>query len=489
MPRIDLPRGTAAIGRMKKLGRKIMDSDRPVKPDPRRALPAVDRVVEALGVAHPELPLWASREAARRVLSGAREQIGADGDSAQAPSLDALVERAAAGARRLALPAPGRVLNATGIVLHTNLGRAPLAPGAAAGVAAAARGYTDLELDLASGRRGSRSAAVVEKLRLLAGVPDAVVVNNNAAAILLVLASLARGREVIVSRGELVEIGGSFRVPEIMASAGVRLVEVGTTNRTHLADYERAIGPETALLLKVHRSNFALSGFVAEAGLPELAALGRARNLPLVEDLGSATLVDLGSRGFPEEAFAPSRLRRGADVVCFSGDKLLGGPQAGIVLTARAEHADALRRNPLARALRLDKLSLAALDWTLAAYLEGRAEQEIPVLRRLLEPAASLETRARGLVARIRDYAAELDSVAEPDTTQAGGGALPELSLPTWVVALRPAGGAAALAERLRAADPPVVARIRDAALILDLRSLDPEDEEGVEQALRASLR
>jgi L-seryl-tRNA(Ser) seleniumtransferase len=465
-----------------------MDSARPVKPDPRRALPAVDRLVAAVETAQPGIAGWAAREGARDALAAARERLAAAA-APEAPDLEELVRSAAARARELARPHPARVLNATGIVLHTNLGRAPLASGAAESAARAARGYTDLELDLASGRRGSRTAAVVDKLRLLAGVPDAVVVNNNAAAILLVLATLARGREVIVSRGELVEIGGSFRVPEILESAGVRLVEVGTTNRTHLADYARAIGPQTALLLKVHRSNFALRGFVAEATLPELSELAREHGLPLVEDLGSGTLVDLSAHGLPEEAFAPSRLRRGAEIVCFSGDKLLGGPQAGIVLTARAEHAEALRSHPLARALRLDKLSLAALDWTLAALLDGRAEDELPVLRRLLEPDAALEARARGLAARIRGFAPELEPGVEADTTEAGGGALPELALRTWVVSLRPAGGASALAAQLRAGDPPVLARVRDAALILDLRSLEPEDEKAVEQALRSALR
>ncbi len=465
-----------------------MNSGREVKSDPRRRLPAVDRVVSALESGWPDLPLWAAREGARAALAEARERL-AGGSQAAAPALDQLAEAAALRAGELSRPHPGRVLNATGIVLHTNLGRAPLAPEAAAAVARAACGYTDLELDLASGQRGSRTAAVVVKLRLLAGVPDALALNNNAAAVFLTLSTLARGREVIVSRGELVEIGGSFRVPEIISAAGVRLVEVGTTNRTHLADYERAIGPDTALLLKVHRSNFALRGFVAEVTLQELAGLGRERGLPLVEDLGSGTLIDLSSHGLPEEVFAPSRLRRGADVVCFSGDKLLGGPQAGIVLTARREHAIAMRENPIARALRLDKLALAALDWTLAAALDGRAVRDLPVLQRLLEPQEQLERRARALAERIRSFAGELDPAAVPDTGYAGGGALPDFVLPTFAVALRPPGGATRFAERLRRARPPLLARIRDDLLLLDLRSLDPEDEKGLEEALRGVLR
>jgi L-seryl-tRNA(Ser) seleniumtransferase len=465
-----------------------MDSSPEVKPDPRRALPSVDRVVRALEAGWPSLPVWAAREAARAALTAERERLETSAGT-EVPALELLLADAAERAAELARLRPAPVLNATGIVLHTNLGRAPLAAGAAEAVARVARGYTDLELDLGSGQRGERTAPVVEKLRLLAGVPDALAVNNNAAALLLVLATLARGREVIVSRGELVEIGGSFRVPEIMASAGVRLVEVGTTNRTHLSDYGRAIGPDSALLLKVHRSNFSLRGFVAEVALPELAALGRERGLPLVEDLGSGSLVDLSARGFPEETFAPSRLRRGADVVCFSGDKLLGGPQAGIVLTAHTEHAEAMRRNPLSRALRLDKLALAALDWTLAAVLDGRAEREIPVLRRLLEPEEGLERRARALAGRIREFAGPLGPAAERDTTYAGGGALPDFTLPTWAVALRPADGATRLAARLRRADPPVLARIRDDAVLLDLRSVDPGEEESLVTALRGLLR
>jgi L-seryl-tRNA(Ser) seleniumtransferase len=289
---------------------------------------------------------------------------------------------------------------------------------------------------------------------------------------------------VIVSRGELVEIGGSFRVPEIMERAGVRLVEVGSTNRTHLRDYERAIGPETALLLKVHRSNFEQRGFVAEVALPELAELGRARSLPLLEDLGSGTLVDLSLRGLPAEALAPARLQLGADIVCFSGDKLLGGPQAGIVL-GTAGPVGAMRRNPLARALRLDKLSLAALDWTLACFLDGRAEREIPVLRQLLEPVADLEKRARELTARLAALAGEGDRVAsERSRALVGGGSLPGFELDTWVVSLRAKMGADRFAERLRLSAPPVLARVREDLVLFDMRTLLAGDEAALEQVV-----
>jgi L-seryl-tRNA(Ser) seleniumtransferase len=391
-------------------------------------------------------------------------------------------------AGRLAAGHPQRVVNATGIPLHTNLGRAPLAPGAAAAVAEAAAGYSDLELDLVTGRRGDRLAAVSGRLVLISGAEAALAVNNNAAALVLALDTLARGREVIVSRGELVEIGGSFRVPEIMERAGVTLVEVGSTNRTHAADYERAIGPETALLLKVHRSNFEQSGFVAEVGLSELAEIAHRHDLPVLEDLGSGTLVDLTRHGIPVEAYAPARLRLGADLVCFSGDKLLGGPQAGIVLGA-TEPLARMRRNPLARALRIDKLSLAALDWTLGCYLDGRAEREIPVLRQLLEPAPRLEARARALAERLAKAVGPGNRVeASPDRAFVGGGSLPGFELDTWVVTIRTAASAERAAQQLRAATPAVLARVRDELVIFDVRTLLDGEEASVEAAVAAVL-
>ncbi len=462
-----------------------------VKSDARRSLPAVDRLIRALERVAGDLPLWALREAAREVLETERERLGgALPEASVAPAEPELVGRARARATDLARPHPQPVINATGIPLHTNLGRAPLAPGAARAVEIAARRYGDLELDLASGERGSRGAAVEQKLRLLSGASGALVVNNNAAAVLLVLAGLAQGRSAIVSRGELVEIGGSFRVPEIMASAGVRLVEVGTTNRTHLRDYEAAVDADTALLLKVHRSNFALRGFVAEASLAELAALAQARGLPLAEDLGSGSLVDLSQRGFPEESFAPGRLARGAGVVCFSGDKLLGGPQAGIILSRDAALADRLRRHPLARALRMDKLSLAALDWTLAAHLDGRAEREIPVLRQLLAAPDDIRRRAVALAERL-SASADFRAVAhvEPDQSYAGGGSLPDHALESWVVRIEGPAGAQRLAQRLRAGAPPVLARVRDDRLVLDVRTLLDGDEDGLVRALVEALR
>jgi len=456
-----------------------------VKPDPRRALPSVDRLAEAVGELRPDLPAWAVLEGVRRALAEARQRLAESapvGEGSRAP--EGLAERSAALADALCGGHPRRVVNATGVSLHTNLGRAPLAAGAVRAVEQAAAGYSDLEFDLRSGRRGDRLSAVCAKLALLGEAPAALAVNNNAAAVLLALDTLARGREVVVSRGELVEIGGSFRVPNIVERAGVELVEVGTTNRTHPSDYRQAIGPRTALLLKIHRSNFELRGFVAEASIAQLAEIGREHGIPVVEDLGSGTLVDLGARGFPAEIFAPARLKLGADVVCFSGDKLLGGPQAGLALGSR-EAIDAMRANPLARALRLDKLSLAALDWTLGCYLEGRAERELPVLRQLLEPLEGLESRARALAERLEKRLGEHARVhAEPDSGFAGGGSLPGFELASWVVVLRARASAEQIAKRLRAAPVPVVARVRDGALIFDVRTLLPGDEEDVEQAL-----
>jgi L-seryl-tRNA(Ser) seleniumtransferase len=464
-----------------------MDPEAKVKRDARRRLPAVDRLARAAGAGPPALPGWALTEAARRVVEAERARL-AGRPEAEAAGESELARRCADAARALVRLHPARVVNATGVVLHTNLGRAPLAPGAAAAVAEAAARYSDLELDLASGRRGDRGGAVERKLVLLSGAEAALAVNNNAAALFLALGTLARGREVIVSRGELVEIGGSFRVPEILERAGVQLVEVGTTNRTHLRDYERALGPRSALLLKVHRSNFELRGFVAEVALADLVGLGRARGVPVIEDLGSGTLVDLTAQGLPAESYAPARLRLGADLVCFSGDKLLGGPQAGIVL-GRAALVDALRRDPVARALRLDKLSLAALDWTLEALLDGRGAQEIPVLRQLLEPPPRLEARARALAERLAKAAGAAASVSVvPERTLVGGGSLPGFALDSWAVALRGSGSAEELAARLRAAEVPVIARVRDALVLIDVRTLLPDDESVVESALAGAL-
>ena len=461
-----------------------MKTEREVKSDPRRGLPSVEKLARAAQAAGEPLVDWALRDAARAVVDQERERVLKSGESPRSP--ESLVSEVRAQAQRRAQPTPRRVVNATGVVLHTNLGRAPLAPGAADAVAAAASGYSNLELDLETGRRGNRQAAVARKLARLGGSEAALVVNNNAAALMLALNTLARDREVIVSRGELVEIGGSFRVPEIMQRAGVRLVEVGSTNRTHLRDYADAIGDETALLLKVHRSNFALEGFTAEVDLPGLGQLGQERGIPVLEDLGSGTFLQLP--GLPADAFVPDRLRMGADLVCFSGDKLLGGPQAGLLLGS-AERIQALAKNPLARALRIDKLSLAALDWTLDTYLAGTATEELPVLRQLCAPAEALSARARALAARLAKAAGDAATVdVAGEAAPVGGGSVPGHALDSSVVALTPRRGAERLAAALRAAPVPVLARVNEGRILFDVRTLLDGDEAAVEEAIRIAL-
>jgi L-seryl-tRNA(Ser) seleniumtransferase len=466
-----------------------MDLEPTVNSDPRRSLPSVDRLMGEIGQFASNLPLWAVQRAARDLLERVREQISQGGSSMDGSdvSLEVLAKRAAGIARRLNQSHPRPVINATGVVLHTNLGRAPLAAAAQAAVARASRGYSNLELDLESGRRGSRLGRLEEKLVALSGAEAAHVVNNNAAAVLLALNTLALGREVVVSRGELVEIGGSFRVPAIMERAGVRLHEIGTTNRTHLADYENAIGADTALLLKVHRSNFEQRGFVAEADVRELAALAHRRGIPLVEDLGSGTLLELDEAGLPDDAFVPGRLRLGVDVVCFSGDKLLGGPQSGILLGTRAS-IGAMRSNPLARALRVDKLTVAALDATLDLMLTGGREGEIPVVAGLTARAMDLAARAERLLERVSKVIGDpWRARVEASEAAVGGGSLPGHQLPGRAVVIE-GPRIERLARRLREAETPVLARTRDEALWLDVRTLTPDDFDGVIAALVFAL-
>ena len=466
-----------------------MDLSDGVNPDPRRHLPSVDKLARDVVRACPDLSEWAVIAASRSILRRARQEVETLTSRGGKPEeFAALLEtdwavRVAAEAAKLDGPHPLRVLNATGVVLHTNLGRSPIAAGAAAAAAEAAVGYSDLELDLETGRRGNRLDAVAEKVCLLSGAEAATVVNNNAAAVLLALNTMARGKEVIVSRGELVEIGGSFRVPAIMERAGVRLVEVGTTNRTHPRDYEDAIGPDTGLLLKVHRSNFEQRGFVTEVDLEQLVEIGHAHGLPVIEDQGAGTLLDYTDRGLPRDAFAPGRIALGADLVCFSGDKLIGGPQAGIIIGGK-ETIDAVRKNPLARALRLDKMTIAALDWTLNAMLGGRADREIPVVEMLFASSDDLKARARVLLDRLDKRAThDLTFAVEKDRVPVGGGSVPALELDTWVIAIRAAnarGSADQIARKLRKAHIPVLSRVREGAVCLDLRTLGEDDLEDV---------
>ena len=416
-----------------------------------RDLPSVDELVRTSGD-----PL--AVDAARTVLGRAREQIRAGSDPGD---LGAQLQAELRAARA---PRLRRVLNATGVIVHTNLGRAPLATAALEQVAHAARGYSNLEYDLEAGTRGSRQTHVVELLHRLTGADAGLVVNNNAAAVLLALAALAEGREVLVSRGELIEIGDGFRIPDVLARSGARLREVGTTNRTRAADYEAAAGPDTAVLLRVHQSNFRVVGFTELPSMRELSEVARKHELVLVDDLGSGALVAVGA-----EPTARSRLAAGADLVCFSGDKLLGGPQAGIVV-GRAELVERLRRHPLQRALRADKLTLAALEGTLRLALE--APNEVPVLRMLREPAETVRARAERLAALV-------GGEVEQTVARAGGGALPLAELPSYACAVEEE-----LAQALRAGDPPVVGIVRDGRLLLDCRTLTEDEVDEVAQAI-----
>jgi L-seryl-tRNA(Ser) seleniumtransferase len=412
-----------------------------------RALPSVDRL--ATSVARAEL---ADRRA--EVLAGASDD----------PDL-------VARARERLQPSPRRVLNATGVVVHTNLGRAPLAPTARAAVAAAAEGYSNLELDLATGERGSRHDHVEALLREVTGAEATLVVNNCAAAVLLAAAALAGSeREVVVSRGQLIEIGGGFRIPEVVAQAGAQLVEVGTTNRTRLGDYAAALGDETGAILRAHPSNFRTLGFTEEVEIEALCSLGA----PVIDDVGSGVLADdLELLG--DEPAVRRSVRAGAALVCFSGDKLLGGPQAGVMVGAR-EAVQACKRHPLARAVRIDKLSLAALHATLALYRDPEvARLELPVLAMLEAPADVLEARARRL-------AEGCGGEVVASTAKVGGGALPLLELPGPAVALD-----VALAGPLRAADPPVIGRISDGRLLLDVRTLTDDEADLAAAAVRAA--
>ena len=427
-----------------------------------RDLPSVDELARAS-----DDPL--AVEAARRVLARAREEISAGAEPGD------LVERLReelAGARE---PRLRRALNATGIIVHTNLGRAPLAEAALDRVREVGRGYSNLEYDLGSGTRGSRQDHVAAALRRLTGAEAALVVNNNAAAVLLALAALAEGREVLVSRGELIEIGDGFRIPDVLARSGARLVEVGTTNRTRAADYEHAIGPETAVLLRVHQSNFRLVGFTELPSVAELAKVAQRHDLPLVDDLGSGALSPSNTVLLGEEPSARESLDAGADLVCFSGDKLLGGPQAGIVVGS-AELLERLRRHPLQRAIRADKLTLAALEGTLTLHLEPeRAVREVPVLRMTAETAEAVRARAERLAALV---AGEV----EETVARVGGGALPLAELPSYACAVEEE-----LAGPLRAGEPPVIGVVRDGRLLLDCRTLtDGEIDEVADAVTRA---
>lgn len=462
---------------------------KPAKAAALRALPSVGSLIDS-----GTLAAYRDRAPHAVLAAAARESIAAARASLRGPagelSLEAILRDAAARVERALQPAPRPVINATGIVLHTNLGRAVLAEEAVQAVVETARHYTDLELTLTSGSRGSRMAHVEPIVTELLGAEAALVVNNNAAAMLLALNTFSLGKEAVVSRGQLVEIGGSFRIPEILQQAGAVLREVGTTNKTRLKDYERAIGPKTGVLLRVHPSNFAMVGFTEEASREDLVALARKRRLPLVEDIGSGAIIDFTRWGLPAEPIAREALEQGVPVVCMSGDKLLGGPQAGI-LAGKRKLILALKANPMARAVRADKLTLAALVATLRLYRDpAKARAAIPTLRMLGEPKEAVRSRAEEI---LRAMGAERASQSRAEvvacTSEVGGGSMPLARVPSFALALRPARGRVEdLARSLRTGPDPVIGRIESGRLLLDLRTVNHGEHERLTASIQRAL-
>jgi L-seryl-tRNA(Ser) seleniumtransferase len=459
---------------------------------PFRNLPSVNEVLRS-----PRVQALVTTYAHDQVVAAIREELADLRDRlarGESPDGVAEVERLALQvAERLgreSQPKLRPVINATGIVLHTNLGRAPIAEEAARAAYEAARGYLNLELDVQTGKRSSRPLAIREWLCRLTGAESATAVNNNAAATVIALRALCRGKEVVISRGQLIEIGGSFRIPDIMAVSGAILREVGTTNITRLADYERAIGPNTAALMLVHTSNYRISGFTKSVALPELVDLGKKRGLPVLDDIGSGAVLDFSRFGFQGEPVARDRIAAGADLVLFSGDKLLGGPQAGI-LAGRRELIQKIEKDPLMRAFRLDKMTLAALEATLRLYFhEDRARREISVLRMLGTPLLELRQRAEALAARLRELEGLIAVTVSEDEAFVGGGSLPDQAMKTYVVEIEARSiSDAELAHRLRTGTPAVIGRLRDGRMVLDLRTVFPHQEQALIEAVRGCLR
>ncbi len=448
--------------------------------NPLRALPAVDSLLNsetgaALVMQYGREPVL---DTIRDVLDATRARLRAD---EHVPcDNETLLAQAAQRLHQAFLPTLRPVINATGVIIHTNLGRAPLSEAAQQAIIDAAASYSTLEFDLDSGQRGSRSVHAARLLQEATGAEAALVVNNNAAGLVLLLSALARGREVIISRGQLVEIGGGFRVPEVMAQSGATLVEVGTTNRTRAADYERAITPNTALLMRAHASNFKQIGFVETTPLAEMAEIARRHGLVLVDDLGSGALLDTAPFGLDHEPTVQESLQAGADLVAFSGDKLLGGPQAGLLVGKRAL-IDALKQHPLARAIRADKLCLAALAATLDHYRKGEALETIPVWRMIARPLADIEATAQA-------WTQQVGGTVIAGESAVGGGSLPGATLPTALLALE-ARHADATAAKLRAANPPVIARIAEGRLLFDPRTVLPGQEAALLKTLQTVLR
>jgi L-seryl-tRNA(Ser) seleniumtransferase len=459
--------------------------------NPYRDLPSVNDLllvpaVQALTVAHPHGQVVAS---IREELAALRQRLkdGSPLNGEAAP--EALALRIGERLARDTRPRLRPVINATGIILHTNLGRAPLAEEAARAAYEAGRGYLNLELDLESGKRSSRQAPVREWLCRLTGAEAATAVNNCAAATVIVLRALCAGKEVVVSRGQLIEIGGSFRIPEIMAVSGAVLREVGTTNITRLADYERALNANTGALMRVHTSNYRVSGFTKAASLEELVALGRKHGVPVIDDAGSGAMIDFTGLGFHGEPVVGASLAAGADVVLFSGDKLLGGPQAGLIV-GRHTWIQKIEKDPLMRAFRLDKMTLAALEATLRIYLdEQRALREVPGLRMLSTPVRDLQGRCDALAARLRELSGLAAVRSTEDVAYAGGGTLPDQAMKTVVVELEGRNRSDTdLAQRLRTGTPAVMGRVRDGKVVLDLRTVFPHQEDALVAAVREAI-
>ncbi|MDE2934022.1 MAG: L-seryl-tRNA(Sec) selenium transferase [Chloroflexota bacterium] len=442
-----------------------------------RAIPSVDAVLGELR-SNGSWPHALAVEAARTAIERAREAVK---EGAEAPDVATISAEAEAILEELARPSLRRVVNATGVILQTNLGRAPLSERAMEAMAEAARDYTNLEFYVAEGSRGSRHEHVRDLLRRTTGADDGLAVNNNAAALLMALHVFAQGREVIVSRGEAVEIGGRFRIPDVLRESGAELVEVGTTNRTYVEDYANAISEDTAAILRVHRSNFQVTGFTARPELGELAALAREHGVLLLDDLGSGCLIDTADYGVEHEPTVRESLHGGADLALFSGDKLLGGPQCGLIV-GQGERVATLRRHPLARALRVDKLTIAALNATLMAYVGGTEREEIPVWRMLALEREQLEPRARVWAEAGGGRVVESRSMI-------GGGAAPGAGRTTWCGALQGEQGGETLARALREADPPIVARVESGETLLDPRTVSENDDEHVTATIQALLR
>jgi L-seryl-tRNA(Ser) seleniumtransferase len=460
--------------------------------NPYRRLPKVSDVLElpAVLAARARHPHAAVADAVRAEVDALRALVTAGQPLDGHPDPDALAARVVARLELDSAPQLRPVLNATGIVLHTNLGRSPMAESVATAAYQAARGYLNLEMSLASGKRSSRQDPIRDGVKRITGAEAATVVNNCAAATVIVLRALAAGKEVIVSRGQLIEIGGSFRIPDIMSVSGATLREVGTTNITRIGDYEKAIGPNTGLLMRVHTSNYRVRGFTHAAGIEELVELGKKHNIPVIDDAGSGAAVDLSPFGLPGEPVVSEGIAAGADLVLFSGDKLLGGPQAGII-AGKAPLIQKIEKDPLMRAFRLDKMTLAALEATLLLYRDpAKAVKEVPTLRMLSTPLAELKGRCRAFAARLLELP-RLDSVEVlDDVAYVGGGSLPDIAVPTCVVAMTAKGmSEEQFAERLRTGTPAVVGRVQGGRWLMDLRTVFAEQDEELLHAIEMASR